>query len=907
MKRVCRKIRSTLAAGGPAALRGDDQAQDHLAECDGCFEFLEALVKLENAFSEMPALDAPDDVVNQLLERPELAQPVDHPIDKPAETATTRLRRFIETGTSFLGTIRSARIRWGLAAMPAVVLIGLVSIFILKNAVRDMPLGADLETSKSAEIQYSQEFETETKGSIATEDDEFRQRIGTLSESEESDLGDGRSNAPMKMRATEPMRRDVKKEANEKLKIVGDLGFSSGDVPASPAPSALSEALSESFAEEITITGSVPIVDVSGVGSSISMDQDNLEQRASGLNDRLEKESPKSGEYADLEAELGNDKNLPVDFKRKKNDESSVGGKESTGRREPSYARYTSLAASEKSSKDNRIDRVEGMMMFDGVDTLDATVGGFTDEMNIDTSAAAKFLENRKNINNLVFKDENGYWANTYVPGDRELRSLKARIEAQARTLDKGASLGQLHQTSHQATQPFDSPDASALALYLHADSAGVDARTRLRIQVGIKGTNRRAGLRPPMNVGLVLDLRGEVSADTQATMRALVEAFAAAADLGDRFSLTIAGRHGGCIVPRTSFRHGPLSIALREAFSDVQPPIGGMSLLQSLNTAADTVRAEDDPSAPLGSSAVILITDQPLNADRAVFFAAHQSSVEGIPWSAIGIGSSVRLNELDQLVLAGQGNRRLLDSGAEANALVERELRAVSRVIARALRLRIDLAPGVQLVDVLGSESLDEARAQRVRDAESAIDQRISRNLGIVADRGLDEPGIQIVIPSFYASDAHVILLDVVVPGPGPIADVSARYKDLVHMKNGVAQAHLAIGREQRGPGPLELNVLKNDLAHQLGLCLRNAADLATAGQSSDAIRVLEDFHGLLVQLPGLIDGLANDGDLEIDQLMLKTYINELQSGTGIELLADSMRYAGRLKTLPSSLGETE
>ena len=103
-----------------------------------------------------------------------------------------------------------------------------------------------------------------------------------------------------------------------------------------------------------------------------------------------------------------------------------------------------------------------------------------------------------------------------------------------------------------------------------------------------------------------------------------------------------------------------------------------------------------------------------------------------------------------------------------------------------------IRLAPGVQLVDVIGSQRLDEGRAQEVRDAEQSIDQRLSRNLGIETDRGLDEEGIQMVIPSFYADDAHVVLLDVVAPGPGPVADVTVRYKDLVHMKNGVARAHL-------------------------------------------------------------------------------------------------------------------
>jgi hypothetical protein len=39
----------------------------------------------------------------------------------------------------------------------------------------------------------------------------------------------------------------------------------------------------------------------------------------------------------------------------------------------------------------------------------------------------------------------------------------------------------------------------------------------------------------------------------------------------------------------------------------------------------------------------------------------------------------------------------------------------------------------------------------------------------------------MQIVIPSFFTGDSHVILLDVVVAGPGPVADVTLRYKDLV------------------------------------------------------------------------------------------------------------------------------
>jgi hypothetical protein len=62
--------------------------------------------------------------------------------------------------------------------------------------------------------------------------------------------------------------------------------------------------------------------------------------------------------------------------------------------------------------------------------------------------------------------------------------------------------------------------------------------------------------------------------------------------------------------------------------------------------------------------------------------------------------------------------------------------------VVARAVRLRIRLAPGVQLVSVLGARRLDELHAEQVRTAEQRIDQRVSRALGIAADRGEDEEG---------------------------------------------------------------------------------------------------------------------------------------------------------------------
>ena len=157
----------------------------------------------------------------------------------------------------------------------------------------------------------------------------------------------------------------------------------------------------------------------------------------------------------------------------------------------------------------------------------------------------------------------------------------------------------------------------------------------------------------------------------------------------------------------------------------------------------------------------------------------AHESAVAGVPLSAFGVGAQADPNELARLAIAGQGNRRMLASSDDAAPAVEHELSAVARVVARAVRLRIRLAPGVHLISVLGSHPLDSVQVERVHEAENGIDQRLSKNLGIERDRGDDEEGVQIVIPSFYAGDSHVLLLDVVADGPGLCADVTARFKD--------------------------------------------------------------------------------------------------------------------------------
>ena len=521
---------------------------------------------------------------------------------------------------------------------------------------------------------------------------------------------------------------------------------------------------------------------------------------------------------------------------------------------------------------------------------------------------AKRFLSEREVLTGLRFQPGSGYWANTYVPGDPAIRLLEARLKRWDRSA-LSASLGdsRLEATAHQNWQPFDVPENAALAAYLHADKRAVDGRSRLRVQVGLQGSQKRSGLRPDMNVGVVLDLRRPADEATGAKLRALVMALAQARQPGDRFSVTVAGHPGGMLVTPENFRHGPIRVAMQSLFtatSDAQAPT--MDLLTAVHTASQSVRQGDDTTAPLGASLVLLVSTAPPGEQReSLERMAHENAVAGIGLSIVAVGSGVDLASIDRLVLLGQGHRGALAAAEDAVKLVDRELHAASRAVARAVRLRIRLAPGVELIDVLGSKNLSVQAAQRVRETERSIDQRLARNIGIRADRGDDEEGIQIVIPSFFAGDSHVVLLDVVVPGPGPVADVSVRYKDLVYRRNGVARTQLAIEDGHRGPGPLERNVLKNRLAHELARSAAAAGQQIAAGNRHGAVRTLTDARDLTTGMRLEIPGWDKDSELRDDEVLLTQYLTVLgprfaDAGQHQHHLADSLRYLAFRRLIP-------
>ena len=863
MSTTCRRIQDTLAIQGAQALRDDETAQQHVANCEDCFALLERLYELDETFGTMPTLDTSDEVVEQLMARRRSAAPGVSGASGP-----------FGSGLAWFRWEARPILRWALTATGAAVVV--VAALVLPRQ-SSAPASVEVETElEMARLEADQRTRSD------------RERGGYF----DNDA--------------------LPEEAQNSAEIPAVFGGGQERVSELPAAEGQSVSVNRRLGDRNQ--GGADEAEGLASGYAVATDgreQDNKDQGKTsrspssefrfGDDLRSNSELP-AGEHAD-DTEFYRDKNVPADGPEVKRDiVAGVGGVRgadpySSGAHvvrvggniaiaPPERVAYVApeLPAGAKNEEADAVVILELQIDVNG-EVTDARVVQSVPELDSAATAAAMqwryqstivdgvavpivmtvpveftsagspdaharpveapgasqiaadtFIKERAQVERLSFQPARGYWANTYVPGDPVLRGLGRALTSRPIAPAAGVPVA-LHHASHRVAQPFDRPVDSAIAVYMASDQAATEGPRRALVQIGLQAASKHAGHRVAMHLAIVADLRGPVTRESIGQMRAVLEAFAAARGSADRFSLIAAGRD--LVLSADEFRYGAINVALRDLLEAGPPPSATRDLESALRLAVHTVSAESTSLLTPGAGAVVLVTNQPFGSSTdGVERIASRCAAAGMPVSVIGLGDNHDTDDLeaiDRIVLAGQGNRRFLRaasgsgsasasaSGDAARALVDRELSSSSRIVARALRLRIRLAPGVKLVDVVGSRRLGTSDTARVRETERRLDRELARSLGIEADRGDDEDGIQIVIPGFHADDNHVFVLDVVAPGPGPLADVTVRYKDLVYLRNGVARATTSLARGERRAGPIEANVLKNFLAYRLSKCSRS------------------------------------------------------------------------------------
>jgi hypothetical protein len=413
-----------------------------------------------------------------------------------------------------------------------------------------------------------------------------------------------------------------------------------------------------------------------------------------------------------------------------------------------------------------------------------------------------------------------GYFENTYLGGN-------AAYLERLRRLDDGFGGQRPYADLTLAPQPFDAPEDGGVALTTAVDVSHVDEPGRVFLQIGLQGSARYGWRRPPLDVVLVVaDNAGGVDA-VEPVVLALIRRLGAQ----DRLGLVRAG--GEILAEPAPVRDVRRTLARTLAgLSTSQGRPGGLAA--GMDRAGTMLaRVQRDPARVPGTGIVLaLVGEGGAHEVQPARAAAHRLSLGAVVTTVLQIGEG---GSWWAVANAGHGNYRTLPRSPtpeSAGRAVADELSAISRVVARLLRVNVRLAPGVHAIRIPGSRMLGATETKRVKAREAATDRQLSLTMGVQADRGEDDDGLQTVIPYFYGGESHVILLELWVERPGPIADVTLRYKDMVALDNARAQTSVALGATPRPLTPAHLAVRANARGFEIAAAMDRAAHaLRTAG----------------------------------------------------------------------------
>lgn len=466
---------------------------------------------------------------------------------------------------------------------------------------------------------------------------------------------------------------------------------------------------------------------------------------------------------------------------------------------------------------------------------------GALDEVALDPTKPERFLA------------RSFYFENTYLGGNaahaEQLRRLDAALPSEA---------PRPYRTARAYPQHLDAPSEAGIALSATLHTSHLDQPGRVILQVGLQGSHRYGWRRPPLD--LVVVLEGGALGSAPAAVLATIEALLSRLGPQDRLGVVVMGGPAIPLRPATDLRAKLSS----ELASGARGP--GHTMRAALQTAGRLLlEAAGDESRVPGTQTVLLLTSGSGAGVAQARAGAHELTVQGAVTSVVEVGRSE--GAWWSVAAAGHGNYHFLEGAGDAARVVDEELGALSRVVARLLRVNVRLAEGVQAVRILGSRVLQQDEVRRVKAREEAVDAQLSKTLGVKADRGEDDDGIQTVIPYFYGGDAHVVLIELWVEQPGPIADVSLRYKDMVRLSNARAQTSVSIGARPRPLTPGELLVRRNVLGSRLAEHLADASAALTRNDVHGAQRALELARALAARTGEADRRLVADFEAMIDR----------------------------------------
>lgn len=206
----------------------------------------------------------------------------------------------------------------------------------------------------------------------------------------------------------------------------------------------------------------------------------------------------------------------------------------------------------------------------------------------------------------------------------------------------------------------------------------------------------------------------------------------------------------------------------------------------------------------------------------RSLAAVATQAQAAGVTVSTVGLGLEFDAPTLIAIADAGGGVYRYGNDPEQVVALFDEELERMQQVAALSATVDLKLAPGVELVEVLGYEEFD----------------------GMAI-----EGGWRVLLGDMQAGEPRKVVAKVRVPatveGTRDVADVQIRWRDpgdgSQTTREGTITTTVAANPAPT-PAPVSTRRRSQAARASAGKALERAADLQSAGNQAKAIEVLEE-----------------------------------------------------------------
>jgi len=423
------------------------------------------------------------------------------------------------------------------------------------------------------------------------------------------------------------------------------------------------------------------------------------------------------------------------------------------------------------------------------------------------------------------------YFENTYLGGS-------AAYAERLRRLDQSlAGESRPYEVVQAEVQPFDAPRTEGLGLTASIDATHFERARRVFLQVGLRGSARYGWRRPPLDIVLVIDQPAFLRGPTFVT--GFVVDLLRQLGPSDRLGIVLAGENAPTFLDLARLGTAQQHLANRIDALTAPRPAGEGDLADAMRKAGRILDQASDEEATVPGTRTLLVLSGEHDQSRIgqAAGAAHVLTVEGCVTSVFALDAEQ--SEWWQVADAGYGNLHRITAAAFAPAL-EEEMQSLARVVARLVRVNVRLGKEATAIRVLGTRVLEQREVEEVKARERATDINLSKSLGITSDRGEDDDGIQTVIPYFYGDDSHVILIELWVAGPGPIADVTLRYKDMVNLDNATARTSVRLGTRPQPSTQEQILIARNVRGFELAENLQRASDAVYSNDLGRAVKNL-------------------------------------------------------------------